>query len=101
MVKPRIGDTVQHEQYSGVVDWIGSSQFGFTDTEAEVIHPNGRITKGFRVMCLFNQEYKIVKRKPISKRAIKEKIRAKKQRVNGGVHGRRQRRRKTTRNSSG
>ena len=98
--KPRIGDTVEYNGYIGIVDWVGSAQFAFNDENAEVTQQNGTKTKGFRLQVLFNQEFKVVKRKPVSKRDIKKKIQAKKQRVSGGVHNRRKRRRKPTRNST-
>lgn len=99
--RPREGDTVESRGFTGVVYWVGSAQFAFRDEDAEVTHQNGRITKGFTVSCLFKEEYKIVKRKPISKRDIKAKIAAKKQRVSGGVHGRKKRSRRKTRNGDG
>jgi hypothetical protein len=78
--KPRIGDTVEHSGYTGVVDWIGSAQFAFIDETAVVKHLGSKSTTDMRVMCLFREEYKIVKRRKVSRAEVKAQIREKKQR---------------------
>jgi len=82
MRQPQIGDHVEHTNYlgntyRGEVDWVGSSQFGFLDSNAVVTLADGETLKGYRVMCLFNQEWKVVKKRSVSKREIQAKIKAK------------------------
>jgi hypothetical protein len=91
--KPKIGDTVQTPEHRGVVDWIGSAQFAFTDEEAVVIKQGGETSKGHRVMVLFsNREWKVVERRKLSRAEVKAAIKSKKQRQRERVPHRRKRR---------
>lgn len=80
MTIPRIGDTVEFGKYSGEVDWIGSVQFSFTDHEAEVKGQKGLITRGFRLMVFFKDDFKITQRRKVSRAEIRKKINEKRER---------------------
>ena len=73
-----MGDLISHVdahsiKRTGHVVWIGSAQFSYTGVDGHC-------------MCLFREEWKIVKRSTVSRREIQAKIRQKKQRRNSSVH---------------
>ena len=97
---PRVGDIIEHTDehgtHKGEVQWVGSAQFSYYADTTVVKYPNGDTHKGVVRQCLKTKgDWKIVKRKPTTRREVLKKIREKKQRGSNVVSNRKKRRSKT------